>query len=378
MPTPSIPDTQLRLISTLTASGQLRLSLESAPVPTPADHEVLIRVDATPINPSDLALLIGPADISTLRMEGSSTQPVAVMEVPAHLLKALAPRLDKPLATGNEGAGVVVAAGKNARHLLGKTVGVAAGDMYCQYRCVAAPHCLVMNDGTPAKAAASCFVNPLTSLSMVETMRMEQHTALVHTAAASNLGQMLVRICKADGVPLVNIVRNDKQVKILQDLGAQFICNSTAPGFKTDLLEAISSTGATLAFDAIGGGALASQILTAMEMAINRHNPDYSRYGSSVHKQVYIYGGLDLNPIVLNRSFGMAWGVGGWLLTPFIGRMGPERFKQLRQRVADEISTTFASHYTREISLADALNASVMQGYTRQATGEKYLILPQQ
>ena len=377
MSTPSLPSTQRRLISTITASGQLRLQLETVPVPTPADHEVLIRVEAAPINPSDLFLLTGPADLSTLRSEGDSKNPVAVMDVPAHLLKTLAARLDKPMPVGNEGSGVVVAAGKKAQALLGKLVGVAAGDMFCQYRCAPATHCIVMNEGTTAQQAASCFVNPLTSLSMVETMRMENHKALVHTAAASNLGQMLVRICQADGVPLVNIVRNDKQVNILRELGAEFICNSSAPTFKQDLLEAVSATGATLAFDAIGGGQLASQILTAMEIAINRTATEYSRYGSSVHKQVYIYGGLDMNPIVLNRTVGFAWGVGGWLLTPFIGRMGPERFLQLRKRVADEITTTFASHYTQEISLADALSAAAIQGYTRQATGEKYLILPQ-
>lgn len=378
MTTPTIPATQQRLVSTLASNGQLTLSLETIPVPTPADHEVLVRIDATPINPSDLALLIGPADVSSLRIAGSQANPVAIMDVAPALLKALAPRLDKPMPVGNEGAGVVVAAGKNAQPLLGKMVGVAAGDMYCQYRCVPAAQCLVMNEGTSAQAAASCFVNPLTSLSMVETMRMEGHKALVHTAAASNLGQMLVRICKADGVPLVNIVRSESQVKLLQALGAEFICNSSAPSFKQDLVEALSTTGATLAFDAIGGGQLASQILTSMEIAINRNSPDYSRYGSSVHKQVYIYGGLDMNPIVLNRNFGMAWGVGGWLLTPFIGRMGMDRFKQLRQRVADEIHTTFASHYTRQLSLAEALSADAISGYSKQATGEKYLILPQQ
>lgn len=378
MNTTSIPTTQRRLVSILTASGQLQLRLETIPVPTPADHEVLIRIDATPINPSDLALLLGPADVSTVRMEGSSDDPVAVMDVPPQLLKALAARIDRPMAVGNEGAGVVVAAGKKAQALLGKVVGVAAGDMYCQYRCAPATHCLPMNDGTTARDAASCFVNPLTSLSMVETMRMENHRALVHTAAASNLGQMLVRICEADDVPLVNIVRSEQQVKILHELGAQYVCNSSDEHFKQALLDAISATGATLAFDAIGGGKLASQVLTSMEQAINHHHTDYSRYGSAVHKQVYIYGMLDPSPTIINRNFGMTWGVGGWLLTPFIGRMGPERFMQLRKRVADEIHTTFASHYTREISLTDVLNPEAIAIYSKQATGEKCLILPQQ
>lgn len=373
MSTQSVPKSQLQLFSTLTSAGKLVLSLETVPVPTPADNEVLVRVDAAPINPSDLALLTGPGDTATIQTEPQR----ATMDVPEGLLKPLAKRLDQPMAVGNEAAGLVVAAGKDATHLIGKVVGMAGGDMYCQYRCVPAQTCLVMNDGVTAREAASCFVNPLTSLSMVETMRMEKHKALVHTAAASNLGQMLVKICKADNVPLVNIVRNAKQVEILKQLGAEFICNSSEPGFMQDLVAALEKTGATLAFDAIGGGTLASQILTAMEIAITRGEESYSRYGSSVHKQVYVYGGLDLSPIVLNRSFGMAWGVGGWLLTPFIYRMGQERFQQLRQRVADEIKTTFASTYTQELSLADVLTQNAILGYTKQATGEKYLITPQ-
>ena len=249
--------------------------------------------------------------------------------------------------------------------------------MYSQYRRTAAHNCLVMNAGTSAEEAASCFVNPLTALSMVETMRMEKHTALIHTAAASNLGQMLVKICKADQVPLVTIVRNEKHVKLLQDIGAEHICNSSDDNFLAQLVEAIDATGASIAFDAIGGGTLASQILTAMEISASKKLTEYSRYGSTSHKQVYIYGGLDRGPTVLNRSFGFAWSVSGWLLTPFIGRMGPERFQQLRQRVATEIKTTFASHYTKEVSLAGALSSDSIHAYTKQATGEKYLIRPQ-
>jgi len=373
----SIPSTQLRLTSNITSAGKLILSLETIPVPEPAEHEVLVRIEAAPINPSDLALLVGPADISTLQASGTQDNPTITMDVPESLLKPMAKRLDTPMPVGNEAAGVVVTAGAKASHLLGKTVGIAGGDMYCQYRCIPATNCLVMNEGTTAKEAASCFVNPLTSLSMVETMRMENHKALVHTAAASNLGQMLVKICQADDVPLVNIVRNEQQVAILKQLGAQYICNSSSPDFMQSLVTALIETGATLAFDAIGGGKLASQILTAMEIAINHDAKEYSRYGSSVHKQVYVYGGLDLSPIVLNRAFGMAWGVGGWLLTPFITRMGMERFLQLRQRVANEVNTTFASHYTQEISLAETLNKEIILGYTKQATGEKYLITPQ-
>ncbi len=372
----TVPNSQLQLVSSVSSNAKLTLQLKRIPVPQPTDDEVLIRVDATPINPSDLATLIGPADISSLEITGNGENAVATLDIPNNLLRALAPRLDKALPVGNEGAGVVVAAGKNATELVGKVVGIAGGAMYSQYRTVLARNCLVMNEGTSAKDAASSFVNPLTSLSMVETMRMENHSALVHTAAASNLGQMLIKICQADNVPLVNIVRSESQVEILRNLKASHICNSSSESFMSDLVSALNATGATLAFDAIGGGKLAGQILTAMEICQSKSLKEYTPYGTSVHKQVYIYGGLDMSPTIINRSFGMCWGVGGWLLTPFIGRMGIERFVQLRKRVADEIHTTFASHYSHEISLAEALTEEAILGYNKKATGEKYLLLP--
>lgn len=372
-----IPTQHQQIRSTITSDGKLTLNLQTVPVPQPADHEVLIRVEASPINPSDLGLLIGLADVETMAVSGTPENPEVTMEFPEKFLKAVRLRLDKPMPCGNEGSGVVIAAGKDAQGLIGKTVGLAGGEMYGQYRCVAAQNCLVMHEGTTPEQAASSFVNPLTALSMVETMRMENHKAIIHTVGASNLGQMLIKICQADNVPLINIVRKQEQVELIKNLGAEFICNSGEENFMSQLVEAITATEATLAFDAIGGGNLASQILTAMEVSISQKATEYSRYGSNVMKQVYIYGGLDRNPTILNRSFGLVWSVGGWLLTPFIGRMGPERFMQLRKRVADEISTTFASHYTKEVSLAGALSEDAIKAYTKQATGEKYLIKPQ-
>jgi NADPH:quinone reductase-like Zn-dependent oxidoreductase len=236
--------------------------------------------------------------------------------------------------------------------------------------------CLVLPADATAAEGASCFVNPLTALGMTETMRMEGHKALVHTAAASNLGQMLNKICIKDGIDLVNIVRNPEQAAILRGIGAKYICDSSAPTFLNDLTEALVATGATLAFDAIGGGKLASQILTCMEIAANKTAAVYSRYGSSVHKQVYIYGGLDMAPTELNRAFGMIWGIGGWLLTPFLMKIGPAASQKLRDRVAAELKTTFASHYAAEISLAETLSAEAIAVYNRRATGEKYLINP--
>ena len=366
------------LRTTITSAGKMELSIISVPVPEPKDGEVLIRVEAAPINPSDLGLLLGPADISTMSITGSGDDAVVSMDVPEAMMAAVAARIDKPLPAGNEGGGVVIAAGAGAEDMFGKTIGVAGGAMYSQYRCLPAASCLVMNEGTTPAEGASCFVNPLTALGMVETMKMESHTALVHTAAASNLGQMLVKICLADGVQLVNIVRKKEQVEQLKALGAVHVCNSSEPTFKEDLVDALVATGATIAFDATGGGKLASEILAAMEIAANKSSDGHSIYGSTTYKQVYIYGGLDRSATILNRAFGMSWGLGGWLLTPFIGKIGMEKFGALRQRVSNEIKTTFYSHYTREISLADVLSADAINAYSKQATGEKFLIKPHQ
>jgi NADPH2:quinone reductase len=290
----------------------------------------------------------------------------------------MAGRVDQSMPVGNEGAGVVVGAGlsNEARALLGRTVAIFGGAMYSQYRCIKAAQCLPLPEGTTPAEGASCFVNPLTSLGMVETMRREGHTALVHTAAASNLGQMLNRICIADKVGLVNIVRTQQQENLLRAIGATHVCNSSAPAFARDLTEALVATGATLAFDAIGGGRLAGQILACMEAALTRSSTEYTRYGSAIHKQVYIYGALDTGPTVVNRGFGFAWGIGGWLLWPFLQKIGPAAAQILRERVASELKTTFASHYTKEVSLAAALQLDEIAVYGRRATGEKYLINP--
>ena len=366
----------LQLRSEIKSNGTLHLSLASVANPQPGPDEIVVRIEGAPINPSDLGLLLGMADMSTATVSGPAASPVLTATVPAPFMKAMAGRLDQSMPVGNEGGGIVVAAGANAQALLGKTVGILGGAMYAQYRCVKAADALVLPaDATPADGA-SCFVNPLTALGMTETMRLEGHTALVHTAAASNLGQMLNKICLKDGIGLVNIVRSAAQAAILKALGATHIVDSTAPAFTDDLANAIADTGATLAFDAIGGGRLAGQILTAMEVAINRKATIYNRYGSTVHKQVYIYGGLDIRPTELNRGFGMAWGIGGWLLFPLLQRIGTEATQRLRARVVAELKTTFASHYTAEISLADVLNPDHIAEYNKRATGQKYLINP--
>jgi NADPH2:quinone reductase len=366
--------------SKATSDGNIELSIAKVEKPVPGDDEVLIEVQASPINPSDLGLLLSfAADVQNINITGSGDETVATMPVHPALMGSLKPRLDKSMPVGNEGAGVIVDAGINAKDLIGKTVGLAGGDMYSQYRCVPAVSCLVMEDGTTPAEAASSFVNPLTALAFVETMKMENHTALVHTAAASNLGQMLVKICKSDGIPLVNIVRKQEQVDLLKSLGAEYVCNTSDESFMDDLVTALVETGATLGFDATGGGnngELPGQILAAMEIAANKNAKEYSRYGSDTYKQVYIYGGLDQSPTILKRAFGLSWGLGGWLLTPMIGKIGMERFQEMRQRVAKEIKTTFASSYVREISFEEMLDPEIIRAYAKQATGKKYLVNP--
>ncbi|MDD5335329.1 MAG: zinc-binding dehydrogenase [Rhodoferax sp.] len=370
--------TGLELRSLVKPSGELELSLQNVATPEPAPDEVVVRIEATPINPSDIGLLFGAADISTAKVSGTPASPVVTARIPERAMKGMAARLGQSLPVGNEGAGVVVAAGASpaAQALLGKTVALIGGAMYAQYRCIKVEQCLLLPPGTTPAEGASCFVNPLTALGMVETMRREGHKALVHTAAASNLGQMLNKICLKDQIGLVNIVRKPEQVALLKSLGASHVCDSSAPTFMADLTQALVDTGATIAFDATGGGKLAGQILSCMEAALNRSATEYSRYGSTTHKQVYLYGGLDTGPTEFNRNFGMAWGIGGWLLFPFLQRIGAPAAQALRQRVAAELKTTFASSYSKEISLAEALQPEAIAVYGQRATGAKYLINP--
>jgi NADPH2:quinone reductase len=375
---PSPPSSALQLRSLVTPAGELQLSLLDVPVPAPGPDELLIRIEAAPLNPSDLGLLFGAADMATARASGTPQRPAITATVPPAAMPAMAGRQGQSMPVGNEGAGVVVAAGASpaAQALLGKTVAAYGGAMYAQYRCVPAADCLLLQAGTTPAEGASSFINPLTALGMVATLRREGHKALVHTAAASNLGQMLNRLCQAEKIPLVNIVRKPGQVQLLRSQGAAHVCDSSSPEFLRELTEALVATGATLAFDAIGGGKLAGQILTCMEAALNRNATSYSRYGSSTHKQVYLYGSLDTAPTQFNRSFGMAWGMGGWLVFNYLGKLDPATIASFKQRVAAELKTTFASHYTKEISLADVLSLEHIAVYGKRATGEKFLVNP--
>jgi NADPH2:quinone reductase len=377
MPDP-IPTRALQLRTLVTTEATVELSVEEVEVPAPGPDEVLVRVEAAPVNPSDLGLLLAGADLDRATSGGSPGRPAVTAPLPAAAARQARARVGVSMPAGNEGAGTVVAAGDSppAQALLGRLVAVAGGGMYAQYRVAPAAACLPLPADATAADGASSFVNPMTALGMVETLRSEGHTALVHTAAASNLGRMLNRICQADGVPLVNVVRSAEQARLLRDQGAAHVCDSSTPGFTADLEAAVAATSATLAFDAIGGGALAGRILEAMEAAASADEP-FSRYGSTVLKQVYIYGGLDRGPTELSRSWGMAWSVGGWLLPTWLGRADPQVVARMRQRVAAELTTTFASSYAGEVSLTDALRLDVLRTYARMGTGQKHLLLPQ-
>ncbi|KGP01904.1 zinc-binding dehydrogenase [Alcaligenes sp. A-TC2] len=368
----------LQLRSLVNADAQLELFLAHEPVPAPGPEEVLIRIDAAPVNPSDLGLLFAAADMSTVRLVEREGYPCLLADIPEAAMPGLQGRLGQALAVGYEGTGIVVATGQSeqARQLDGKRVAAFGGGMYSQYACVPVQACLVLPDRTTAQEGASAFVNPLTSLGMVETMRSEGHTALVHTAAASNLGQMLNRICLEDGVGLVNIVRKPEQADLLRAQGAVHVCDSSSDTFNDDLIQAITATGATLAFDATGGGTLAGQILGAMESVLSRAGGQYSRYGSTTHKQVYLYGGLESGPTRFERNFGMAWGMGGWVLWAFLRRMGPQGVARLKERIVAGLTTTFHSHYSQAISMVELLQPETIALCNRRGTGEKFLLFP--
>ncbi|MCK7544630.1 zinc-binding dehydrogenase [Marinobacter bryozoorum] len=372
-------DNNIELTSTISDDNKLELALREIEIPQPGENQVVIRVEAAPINPSDLGVMFSTADMTTASQSGSADRPVINADVPAKFMGAVKKRVGKAIPVGNEGAGTVVAAGSSAaaQNLMGKTVAFIGGGSYRKYLCANVQSCLELEPGTTAVEGASSFVNPLTALAMVETMRAEGHKAIVHAAAASNLGQMLNRICIADGIDLVNIVRKPEQEALLRDQGAKYVVNSSSDSFMADLTQALIDTGATVAFDPIGGGRLASDILTCMEAAVSRDMTEYSVYGSDIYKQVYIYGGLDRGPITLSRNFGFAWGVNGFLLFNALGKLGKETNIAMRKRVAAEIKTTFASHYTHEVSLAGALQLDAISEYGKMATGQKFMIKPQ-
>lgn len=366
------------LFSTAREGGTLAITLEPHDIAPLGDDEVLVRVEATPINPSDLGLLFGPADVGSARGEAGAVHPTMVMDIPPSLQRTVAARIGKPMPVGNEGAGTVVAAGASpaAQALIGRVVAVVGGALFANYRTARTAELLLLPEGASAREGASLTVNPLTAMAMVGTLRKGGYSGLVHTAAASNLGQMLVKLCQVDGVPLVNIVRSQAQVELLKGIGANHVVDSSSPEFFDHLVDALTETGATLAFDAIGGGKLVSQILMAMEAAQMRKGADFSIYGTNVHKQVYIYGALDLGPTIINRGFGLQWGISGFLLTPYLAQAGLEEIMAMRARVVAHRGDIFASHFTAEIPFLAMIDPAVAQAYQAKATGSKYLLNP--
>ena len=369
--------------SKITDQAKLELSIEEIELDKPIGSEVLIKIQASPINPSDIGLLLASANPKTLK-KVKGDFPKVSMDIDKSHLPFFSKRVNKSLTVGNEGAGKVIDAGKDSKHLIGKIVSVSGGNTFSQYKCTDSFNCIEMKKGISAKKASSGYINPLTALGMVETARIEGHSAIIHTAAASSLGQMLVKICNEDRINLINIVRREDQVKLLESIGANYILNSSSPDFMRNLIKDIIKTGATIAFDATGGGQLTDQILTAMEFATSALEQDspisvqgYSPYGSSAYKQVYIYGGLDTSPIILNKAYGMNWSAGGWLLFPFVMALSEERLKALQERIKHNIDTTFKSTYKKTIGLEDVLNPKYIKEYLKTGTGNKYLINPQ-
>lgn len=376
--TTTTESSQLQLRSLIRGSGELELSLVEVPIAHPGPGEVLVRIEAAPLNPSDHGLLFGAADMNAAMASGTNARPIVTAPIPANAMRNMAGRLEQSMPVGNEGAGVVVETGTSepARALMGKRVAMMGGAMYSQYRTVGVDQCLVLPEGATAADGAAAFVNPMTALGMIDTTRREGHSAIVHTAAASNLGHMLHRLCVAENIKLVNIVRSDDQEKSLRGMGASYVCNTRSAHFAEELAGSVAATGATIAFDAIAGGTLAGQILRSMEVAASKNARSYSRYGSTVHKQVYLYGGLDSRPTELARDYGMAWGVGGWLVMNFMQKIGSAAVAKLKERIARELKTTFASKFSAEISLAETLHLEVIAVYRRRETGKKYLINP--
>jgi NADPH:quinone reductase-like Zn-dependent oxidoreductase len=373
-----LPQTNTIMLTQVNADATLEIFFERRAMPVPKPHEVLVKVQATPINPSDLGLLFGAADVATCVATERNNMPSLRAQIPEAGMRAMQGRVGEALPIGNEGCGIVVAAGDSpeAQAMIGKMVALIGGEIYAEYRCLPAQMCMVLPDGTNPQQGASCFVNPLTSLAFTEVMKRDGYSGIIHAAAASNLGQMLVKICKADAIPLINIVRNAEQASLLRSIGAEYVLDSTSDTFMADLTAAIVETGIMLGFDPIGGGKLSGQMLACMEAAAVKRMTTYSRYGSDTMKQVYIYGALDVGPTILNRSFGLTWSLSGFLLTPFMQMAGPEIVGRMRKRVVDELTTTFKSHYSHEVSLFDVVKPEIAAAYNAKRTGEKYLIRP--
>lgn len=367
----------LELRATLSPVGTMRLGLDEVPVRTPGPGEVLVRVEAAPVNPTDLLLLAGPVEIASMAAGVENGRPILTAQVPAAFMPALRPRIGMKLTAGLEGAGTVIAAGKGAEAWIGRTVAMWDGGMFAQYRTLSVENCALLPADVSAAEGASNSTNPMTALAMVETIRRQGHRAFVQTAAASNLGQMLNRIAQADGFGVVSIVRSTAQIELLRDSGAEHVLDSGSASFLSDLTDAIGATGARVAFDFIGGGRMAGTILQAMEAALRKEPGVHPLYGSSTYKHVHICGGLDRAPVELDRRpFGQAWGVSGFYVGNALAELGPDATTALRARALRELKTTFASHYAATISLCELLDPNLFEMAMLKITNGKYLLDP--
>lgn len=362
-----------QLFTTLDADGTLTVAIEDVTFPDPTGNQVLVKMEAAPINPSDLAILVGGADLENARYSKGKF----VATVPEPINAGSKSRHGMKLPAGNEGAGTVVAAGDSdtAKALVGQRVSCVPGNAYSQYCIADAAMCLPLGDHS-AEDGASAFVNPMTALGFAENARMDGQDAILHTVGASNLGQMLTRICKEDGIGLVNIVRKDSQAELLQGIGATHVVNSSDDGFMDQLTTAIEDTGAFYGFDPIGGGQSVDTAFKAMERVAVSRMTEYSRYGSNQQKRMFIYGRLDMGPTTLSPSYGFGWTLSGWLLFPFLQSVGNETVARMRKRVRDNLTTTFASHYKTRVNLDEMLTKAAATDYRTMKTGEKYLVTP--
>jgi NADPH:quinone reductase-like Zn-dependent oxidoreductase len=361
-----------QLFSTL-ADGKLTVEVVDTEFADPTGNQVLVQMEAAPINPSDLAILTSAADLENAEYSDGKF----IADMPEPFYSAQKGRHGLRMPAGNEGAGTVVAAGEGemAQALMGQRVACVPGNAYSQYCIADAAMCLPLGD-ISSEEGASAFVNPMTALGFVETARMEEQGAIIHTAAASNLGQMLIKICQEDDIPLVNIVRKAEHVDMLSGLGATHIVNSSDDDFSKQLRQAIETTDAYLGFDPIGGGQAVDNCFKAMEQVAVKKMSEFSRYGSDQQKKMYIYGRLDLGPTILTPAYGFGWTLSGWLLTPFLQMAGMETIIRMRQRVLDGLTTTFASSYKRKVSLEEMLTRDAVLDYREMKTGEKYLVTP--
>jgi NADPH2:quinone reductase len=368
-----MPTTGKQLFTTLAGNGTLTVEVAETQFPDPTGNQVLVKMEAAPINPSDLALLLGQADLDN----GSYSHGKLVAKMPEPFHSAMKGRHDQRMPVGNEGAGTVIATGDSdmAKALMGQRVACVPGHAYSQYAIADAAMCLPLGD-ISAEDGASAFVNPMTALGFAENAKMDGQKAIVHAAAASNLGQMLVMICQVDDLELVNIVRKTEQAQILRDLGAKWVVNSSAPDFMAKLCEAIDATDAFYGFDPIGGGTTVDACFKAMERVAVGKMKDYNRYGSNQQKRMFIYGRLDTGPTILTPSYGFGWTLSGWLLTPFLAQAGMETMVRMRQRVLAGLTSTFASSYKQKVTLEQMLEKDAAIDYRQMKTGEKYLVTP--